>query len=61
MAGGRNLPNEGFEVVEGRKAVRALACGGRTADDDEHHWILKYCRKGWDETVGVRDGWRMNK
>ena len=25
----------------------------RTADDDEHASILKCCRKGWDETVGV--------
>ena len=23
-------------------------------DDDEHDWILKTCRKGWDENVGYR-------
>ena len=23
-------------------------------DDDEHDWILKICRKGWDENVGYR-------
>ena len=33
----------------------------RTATDDEHDWIVKYCRKGWDETVGVSSGWRMNQ
>ena len=21
-------------------------------DDDEHHWIVRTCRKGWDEHVG---------
>jgi len=26
----------------------------RNADDDEHDWILKTCRKGWDENVGYR-------
>ncbi|CAK8674025.1 unnamed protein product [Clavelina lepadiformis] len=24
----------------------------RNADDDEHDWIVKTCRKGWDEIVG---------
>eukprot|EP00794_Sanderia_malayensis_P016296 gene16296-17931_t len=24
----------------------------RNADDDEHDWIVKNCRKGWDENVG---------
>ncbi|KAK7095211.1 MORN repeat-containing protein 5-like [Littorina saxatilis] len=24
----------------------------RNADDDEHDWIVKTCRKGWDEYVG---------
>ncbi|XP_046840516.1 MORN repeat-containing protein 5-like [Xenia sp. Carnegie-2017] len=24
----------------------------RNADDDEHAWIMKTCRKGWDENVG---------
>lgn len=24
------------------------------ADDDEHEWIIKTCRKGWDEIVGHR-------
>ena len=23
-----------------------------TLDDDEHAWIMKTCRKGWDENVG---------
>ncbi|EDO43893.1 predicted protein [Nematostella vectensis] len=26
----------------------------RNADDDEHEWIVKTCRKGWDENVGYR-------
>ncbi|XP_074608914.1 MORN repeat-containing protein 5-like [Acropora palmata] len=26
----------------------------RNADDNEHDWILKTCRKGWDENVGYR-------
>eukprot|EP00112_Aurelia_sp_Birch-Aquarium-sp1_P011406 Seg2398.6 transcript_id=Seg2398.6/GoldUCD/mRNA.D3Y31 product="MORN repeat-containing protein 5" protein_id=Seg2398.6/GoldUCD/D3Y31 len=26
----------------------------RNADDDEHEWIVKHCRKGWDENVGYR-------
>nr|CAB3263908.1 MORN repeat-containing protein 5-like [Phallusia mammillata] len=24
----------------------------RNADDDEHEWIMKTCRKGWDKVVG---------
>ncbi|XP_028398256.1 MORN repeat-containing protein 5-like [Dendronephthya gigantea] len=24
----------------------------RNADDDEHAWIVKTCRKGWDENIG---------
>ncbi|KAK6196243.1 hypothetical protein SNE40_001504 [Patella caerulea] len=24
----------------------------RNADDDEHEWIVRTCRKGWDEIVG---------
>jgi len=24
------------------------------SDDDEHDWIVKTCRKGWDEHVGYR-------
>lgn len=23
-------------------------------DDDEHEWIIRTCRKGWDEIVGHR-------
>ncbi|XP_039252519.1 MORN repeat-containing protein 5-like [Styela clava] len=26
----------------------------RNADDDEHEWIVKECRKGWDEIVGYK-------
>ncbi|MBZ3871741.1 MORN repeat-containing protein 5 [Sciurus carolinensis] len=26
----------------------------RNADDDEHEWIIRTCRKGWDEIVGHR-------
>ncbi|XP_007442479.1 MORN repeat-containing protein 5 [Python bivittatus] len=26
----------------------------RNADDDEHDWIVKTCRKGWDECVGYK-------
>ncbi|XP_041368546.1 MORN repeat-containing protein 5-like [Gigantopelta aegis] len=26
----------------------------RNADDDEHAWIIKTCRKGWDEFVGYK-------
>ena len=24
-------------------------------DDDEHEWIVRTCRKGWDEIVGYRE------
>ncbi|XP_019396533.1 PREDICTED: MORN repeat-containing protein 5 isoform X1 [Crocodylus porosus] len=24
----------------------------RNADDDEHEWIIRTCRKGWDEIIG---------
>ena len=24
------------------------------SDDDEHNWIVKTCRKGWDEIVGFK-------
>lgn len=24
------------------------------ADDDEHEWIIRTCRKGWDETMGPK-------
>ncbi|XP_074067751.1 MORN repeat-containing protein 5 isoform X2 [Macrotis lagotis] len=24
----------------------------RNADDDEHEWIIRTCRKGWDEFIG---------
>ncbi|XP_025113528.1 MORN repeat-containing protein 5-like [Pomacea canaliculata] len=27
----------------------------RNADDDEHEWILKTCRKAWDEYVGYTE------
>ncbi|XP_033714435.1 MORN repeat-containing protein 5 [Delphinus delphis] len=26
----------------------------RNADDDEHEWIIRTCRKGWDETMGPK-------
>ncbi|XP_065783253.1 MORN repeat-containing protein 5 isoform X1 [Muntiacus reevesi] len=26
----------------------------RNADGDEHEWIVRTCRKGWDETVGPK-------
>ncbi|XP_041582836.1 MORN repeat-containing protein 5 isoform X1 [Vulpes lagopus] len=26
----------------------------RNTDDDEHEWIVRTCRKGWDEIVGHR-------
>lgn len=29
----------------------------RNADDDEHDWILKTCRKGSDEVTGFTRGW----
>lgn len=24
------------------------------SDDDEHEWIIRTCRKGWDEIVGFQ-------
>lgn len=24
-------------------------------DDDEHEWIVRTCRKGWDEIIGYRE------
>ncbi|KAM4663203.1 MORN repeat-containing protein 5 [Discoglossus pictus] len=26
----------------------------RNADDDEHEWIIRTCRKGWDEITGYK-------
>jgi len=26
----------------------------RNADEDEHNWIIKTCRKGWDEFIGFK-------
>ncbi|XP_030391438.1 MORN repeat-containing protein 5 isoform X1 [Gopherus evgoodei] len=26
----------------------------RNADDDEHEWIIRTCRKGWDEITGFK-------
>jgi hypothetical protein len=27
-------------------------------DDDEHEWITKTCRKGWDENCGYKDNYK---
>ncbi|CAF0860137.1 unnamed protein product [Didymodactylos carnosus] len=27
----------------------------RNADDEEHAWIIRTCRKGWDENVGINN------
>ena len=30
----------------------------RNADHDEHEWITKTCRKGWDENVGYQENYK---
>jgi len=25
------------------------------SDDDEHDWITRHCRKGWDEIIGFKE------
>ncbi|XP_002167332.2 MORN repeat-containing protein 5 isoform X1 [Hydra vulgaris] len=30
----------------------------RNADDDEHNWIVKHCRREWDENTGFKDNLR---
>lgn len=30
----------------------------RNADDDEHEWITKTCRKGWDEKIGYKTNYK---
>ncbi|CAF0738422.1 unnamed protein product [Brachionus calyciflorus] len=31
----------------------------RNADDDEHEWITKTCRKGWDENVDFKENYKV--
>lgn len=28
-------------------------------DDDEHEWIIKTCRKGWDENVDYKENYQV--
>lgn len=28
-------------------------------DDDEHEWITKTCRKGWDENVEYKENYKV--
>lgn len=30
----------------------------RNADDDEHEWITKTCRKGWDENIEYKENYK---
>ena len=32
------------------------SCFFSFVDDDEHEWIVRTCRKGWDEYVGYQGG-----
>ena len=31
----------------------------RNADDDEHEWITKTCRKGWDENIDYKENYKL--
>ncbi|KAK2571222.1 MORN repeat-containing protein 5 [Acropora cervicornis] len=39
-----------------RRFYTEICHGLKPADDDEHDWILKTCRKGWDENRGNKPG-----
>lgn len=51
---------DGYYVPERRTVHTYEGENLRVADDDEHYWIIKYCRKGWDDFVGIESTWRMN-
>lgn len=44
---------DGYYIPDERTVYTYAGEWKRIADDEEHESILKYCRKGWDETVGV--------
>lgn len=44
---------DGYYIPAERTVFTYEGSWKRTANDDEHEYIIKYCRKGWDETVGV--------
>lgn len=39
---------------EAQGAPGVTSSSSSLADDDEHEWIIRTCRKGWDEFVGHR-------
>ena len=45
---------DGYYIPECRLVYTYDHKWKRVADDDEHEWILKHCRKGWDEVVGIK-------
>ncbi|XP_009580987.1 PREDICTED: MORN repeat-containing protein 5-like [Fulmarus glacialis] len=42
---------DGFYNPETRVIVDYKLRFLRNADDDEHEWIIRTCRKAWDETI----------
>jgi len=39
-------------LVDKRKKISIEKLCFFCVDDDEHQWIVRTCRKGWDEHVG---------
>ena len=46
---------DGYYLPEERTVYSYEGQWRRIADDDEHEFILRYCKKGWDTVVGVLD------
>lgn len=61
------IPENSFDTADGYYLAderRVYTYSGeflRVADDDEHEFTLKYCRKGADGFVGDKTKWRMNQ
>ncbi|WAR22132.1 MORN5-like protein [Mya arenaria] len=56
FADGLPYEEENWEYCDGydRRFYTEIKTGLQPADDDEHNWIVKTCRKGWDEYVGLK-------
>lgn len=39
---------------QAQRAPGTISSPSSVADDDEHEWITRTCRKAWDEFVGRR-------
>merc|ERR1712110_420243 len=51
---------DGFYITGSRTVYNYNGEFLRSTDQDEHEWILKYCKRGWDDFVGKKETWRMN-